>query len=171
MARGYVCRGMTTWKFVFEDKRFEDLPFKIETNARGQIIMSPTYFYHGSHAYRIARLLEAFLPDGHGVVKCSIATSDGVKEADVVWMSREIAQQAEAEDWLEMPRAPEICVEVLSPSNSLAEMEHKGRLFREAGAKEYWLCNKAGEMRFLGEHGESETSLICPGFPKLLPKR
>ncbi|TDU70803.1 hypothetical protein EI77_02852 [Prosthecobacter fusiformis] len=47
---------MFTREQLCEDKRFQDLPFKIDTNARGQILMSPTSLYQGRNAHRIARL-------------------------------------------------------------------------------------------------------------------
>ncbi|WP_262507540.1 hypothetical protein [Salinibacter altiplanensis] len=32
-----------SWKEVCEAPNLQDLPYKIETNDRGQIVMSPTY--------------------------------------------------------------------------------------------------------------------------------
>mgnify|MGYP001313879954 CR=1 FL=1 len=37
--------------------------------------------------------------------------------------------------------APEICLEILSPSNSIVEMEMKRALYFEAGAREVWECD------------------------------
>ncbi|MFM2175940.1 MAG: hypothetical protein RL015_38, partial [Verrucomicrobiota bacterium] len=38
-------------------------------------------------------------------------------------------------------------------------------------AKEYWLCDKQGNMRFFDGVKELDQSMMCPGFPKLLPAR
>ena len=37
--------------------------------------------------------------------------------------------------------APDLVIEILSPSNTAFEMEQKLRLYREAGVKEYWVVN------------------------------
>jgi len=37
--------------------------------------------------------------------------------------------------------APDLVVEILSPSNSIEEMGRKFRLYREAGVKEYWVVS------------------------------
>ena len=44
--------------------------------------------------------------------------------------------------------APEICVEVFSPSNSVAEIEGKILLYFERGAQECWTCDGTGVMTF-----------------------
>jgi Uma2 family endonuclease len=41
--------------------------------------------------------------------------------------------------------APDLVVEILSPSNSAAEMSRKLELYREAGIREYWLVNPEDE--------------------------
>lgn len=159
---------MLTWPDLCVDKRLQDLPFKIELNGRGQIIMSPTYFYHGNFAGRIYSLLEKYLPDGLPVVECAVETADGVREADVAWLSEALADKME--DVYACPQAPEICVEVISESNSLEEMMLKRHLFIAAGANEYWLCDRKGKMRFFDGIRELPQSRLCPEFPCELPK-
>ena len=63
-------------------------------------------------------------------------------------------------------KAPEICVEILSPSNSEAEMKEKRALYFEAGAVEVWECDQDGVMTFYLESGVMEQSGIAPDFPK-----
>jgi Uma2 family endonuclease len=158
-----------TWAELCEDKRFADLPGKVELNARGQIIMSPTKNYHGNHAFRIGNLLEQLMCGGEVVVECAVETEDGVKEADCAWLSQQLWDKVK-DDYACTP-APEICVEVISPSNTEAEMMIKCSLFIKAGALEYWLCDAAGSLRFFNAQSELETSILCPKFPKSLPKR
>ena len=160
---------MMTWPDLCADKRFQDLPFKIETNGRGQVLMSPTFFYHGNHAGRIHSILEQLLPEGMAVVECAIITSDGVREADVAWLSEALAEKME--DVYACPEAPEICVEILSQSNTVEEMMLKRQLFIAAGTKEYWLCDRKGRMRFFDGIMELPQSKLCPEFPRELPKR
>lgn len=156
-----------TWAELCDNPRFSDFPAKIELNGRGQIIMSPTRKYHGRLAYRIARLLDELMPEGEVLVECAVETADGVKEADAAWLSP--ALSAATEDVYACTPAPEICVEVLSPSNSEEEMQAKRLLFIGAGASEYWLCDKQGRLRFFDGTRELTGSALCPRFPKELP--
>ena len=64
------------------------------------------------------------------------------------------------------PVAPEICVEVLSKSNSPAEIDEKRRLHFEHGALEVWTCDVNGDMRFYTPDGEQSYSDLVSNFPK-----
>ena len=61
--------------------------------------------------------------------------------------------------------SPEICIEILSPSNSRREVEEKKRLYLEAGALEVWTCGKGGTMKFFDASGFLPASKLCPEFP------
>ena len=54
--------------------------------------------------------------------------------------------------------APEICIEVVSPSNAAAEMEEKTALYFGAGAQEVWRVSLDGEIRFFGPEGARANS-------------
>jgi Uma2 family endonuclease len=120
------------WEEVCENRQLQDLPFKIELNKWGQIIMSPVKIKHSFYQGRIQRLLESLLKTGEVMPECAIDTSDGVKVADVVWCSVErfdiIQEQVSASI------APEICIEVKSSGNTAEAMEFKKRLYFEAQA-------------------------------------
>ncbi|MDX2031525.1 MAG: Uma2 family endonuclease [Blastocatellia bacterium] len=125
-----------TWDEVINNPYLKDLPFKIELNRYGQILMSPASNKHGiiqsDSAYEIRRRKKS----GTVITECSIDTSDGVKVADVAWASDEfIAEYGEATPY---PKAPEICVEVISPFNSKQEIENKVELYLAKGALEVW---------------------------------
>src|SRR5271170_7606705 len=47
-----------------------------------------------------------------------------------------------------LTRASEICIEILSPSNSAAEIAEKRILYFDAGAAEVWICNRDGSLAF-----------------------
>lgn len=152
-----------TWAELCADPALQDLPYKIETNARGQIVMSPTYAWHGRFAFQIARLLEEHLPDGQASVELAIRTTDGTKVADAIWCSAE--RWAQIKDAYDAPVAPEICVEVLSPTNTEAEMEAKRALYFKAGAEEVWLCTSEGKLSFYDADGLLDGSRRVPSFP------
>jgi len=96
-----------------------------------------------------------------------MSTADGVRAADVAWASA--ACMRELGDGTCFVRAPEICVEVLSPSNTKAEIEEKMTLYFDAGAREVWVCAPSGAMTFNGRDGKRlKSSKLCPGFPARL---
>ena len=70
-----------------------------------------------------------------------------------------------------LKHAPEICVEILSASNTPAEIELKKRLYFEVGAKEVWVCDRNGAMKFFGPEGELPYSNLCPDWPQVVPLR
>ena len=106
------------------------------------------------------------MPEGRVLSECPISTADGVKAADVAWASPERIR--ELGDQVCFPQAPEICVEVLSPSNTEAEIKEKTALYFDAGAREVWLCApEDGKMGFLAspESAPMRPSKLCPRFP------
>jgi len=96
------------WEEVCENKLLQDLPFKIELNKWGQIIMSPVKIKHSFHQGRIQRLLESLLNSGEVMPECAIDTSDGVKVTDVVWYSEERFDKIQ--DEVSASIAAEICI-------------------------------------------------------------
>ena len=88
---------------------------------------------------------------------------EGTKVADVAWVSHErlaiIRREAAASI------APEICVEVLSTSNT-KEIVEKRALYFAVGAREVWTCSKKGVMKFYDANGELTKSRLAPDFPR-----
>ena len=64
--------------------------------------------------------------------------------------------------------APELCVEVMSPSNSWEEMRHKTLLYLAAGAREVWICDETGKVHFFDGAGERTDSALISGIPTQL---
>ena len=153
-----------TWQEVINHPSLQDLPFKIELNARGVIEMSPATNWHGYYQMEIGSLLNQLLADGRSLSETSIQTTDGVRVADVIWASKRFL--LDNKDQTPFLIAPAICVEITSPSNTKKEMRQKIDLYLEAGATEVWLCNLEGELRFYNEDGQLERSNLAPAFPK-----
>ena len=93
----------------------------------------------------------------------AVETAENTKVPDLIWTS--FAHRRATPHEFAYAAAPEICVEVISPSNYLEEQMHKGELYLQAGAKEFWLCNELGDMRFFDAAGPLEHSRLCPNFP------
>lgn len=104
------------------------------------------------------------MPAGITLQECPIRTNVSSPVADVVWISR--ARDKKIRAHFAYKSAPEICVEVRSPSNSQREMNAKRADYFDAGALECWFCNLTGRMTFFGPEGELEQSSLCPQFPK-----
>lgn len=150
------------WQEVISNPFFRDMPYKIELNKFGQILMSPASNRHGILQNKVARGIENSKKRGTVIIECSVLTSEGVRVADVAWASDEfMAEFGEATPY---PKAPEICVEVKSPANSRAEMEEKIRLYLEKGALEVWIVSEAGAVKFFTHTGKIENSKIAAGF-------
>ncbi len=124
------------WSEVITNPFLQNLPFKIELNKWGKIEMSPASNQHGRLQVNISSELNK-RRGGVVISECSIQTTDGVKVADVAWLSSALYKRLG--DETPYSHCPEICVEIMSPSNSWAEMHMKASLYLAAGAKEVWI--------------------------------
>jgi len=77
------------WTEVVDNPLLKDLPFKIELNRWGKILMSPASNQHGYIQADLVYELRTKLPNGKVITECSIKTAQGIKVADVTWLSNE----------------------------------------------------------------------------------
>src|SRR4051794_39741790 len=114
---GQTAFNLRRWCEVLADSSLTKLPHRIETDRHGHIVMSPPpAFSHSQHQGKLVGLLLKLLPEGQAMPECPLSTSDGVKAIDVAWLSATREEHVQKPTLLE--RAPEICVEVFSPSNT-----------------------------------------------------
>jgi Uma2 family endonuclease len=155
--------NLERWTELLSDPELAKLDYRIETDRYGHILMSPPPApLHGYRQAKIARLLKESLPNGEIISECPVSTSDGVKAIDVAWLRSERVDEIRG---LCLSRAPELCVEIFSPSNGLEEMLEKRALYFEAGAQEVWFCQLDGSMTFGLRDRDIERSRLCPDFP------
>lgn len=152
------------WRKVTADPTLDGLPYKVETNPQGQLVLSPHRNLHSDLQSALFRLLQEYAPDGHISVEYALATPHGVKAPEVVWMSsgrRDEMRETGDPSTL----APELCVEIMSESNTEEEMHEKRAIYREIGAEEVWIVGEDGEIRFFGDEalGHSMIASECPG--------
>jgi Uma2 family endonuclease len=152
-----------------DDPRLAKLPDRIETDRHGHIIMSPPpASRHSRRQARIAALFAQLLPEGIAFTECAISTADGVKAADVAWLGHERPEIHE--DPVLFTRAPEICVEILSSSNTPSEIDEKRALYFDAGAGEVWICGLDGSIAFFVRPDDQRpSSILCSVFPSRIP--
>jgi len=155
------------WQEIVSDPELSQRLERIETDADGQMIMAPPPdFIHRSQAKEIQAQLDRLLGRSRAFTEQPVETAIGaVKIADVVWLTPEQRQALLEDPNLPLQPAPPICVEIISPSNTVRQMEEKRGLYFATGAKEVWICERKGKMRFFDSSGEMANSRLVPEFP------
>jgi Uma2 family endonuclease len=131
------------WETLCSDETLAGIAYKIETDAWGAVRMSPAQTKHSRMVGRITHMLKQKL-GGEAMPELAIVTSDGVKVPDVAWCSESFLAQYWSD--VVLRKAPEICVEVVSPSNAEAELRAKTALYLSQGAIEVWLVSDDGAV-------------------------
>ena len=158
------------WEELCRDTSLENLPYKIELNSWGKIEMSPASYRHALLQGAMAAELGRQLTSGHVLVECALLTNIGVRVPDVAWVSDEFVR-ANGET-TPCRSAPDICVEIRSPSNSDAEITAKTQAYLAAGAREVWVVEDSGVIRYFDSRGEKPASLFSVSIslpPRLDP--
>ena len=76
------------WASVINNPFLKNLPFKIELDKWGKILMSPASNNHGRLQFDTGvKIKDGKNNLGKVIMECSILTSQGVKVADVAWAS------------------------------------------------------------------------------------
>ncbi|HEX5708999.1 MAG TPA: Uma2 family endonuclease [Pyrinomonadaceae bacterium] len=142
--------------------------------------MSPTGVTHGILCARLAAALNNFVEENDLGVVCGAETGfwiekdpDTVIGADVAYISHARLGAAENLDKF-FPLAPDLAVEVLSPSNTAAEMKRKVDFYFAAGTHVVWIVDPeqktvrtyftAEESLVVGEGAVIDGGDILPGF-------
>lgn len=143
------------WQDVLADPSLQNLPYKIELNEKGIIEMSPASFSHSRLQGKIAVQLSLQL-GGEIFTELAIQTSQGVRVPDVAWGSESYTLMHQGELWASS--APELCIEILSPSNTAKDMLERVALFLQAGAIEVWLVEENGAISQYDSTGQISAS-------------
>jgi Uma2 family endonuclease len=158
------------WAELAADPVLRDLPFRMELNKWGHIEMTPPASPgHMRIATRLALLLREAL-GGDAFTECAIATASGVKIADVVWCSDGfLARHRDALSTMQasLTEAPDLCIEVMSPSNLLAELSEKAALYLEAGARESWIVLQDFGIQIFVAQGQRQHSAFAVDAARL----
>lgn len=152
------------WRRALSEPSLRDLPFKVETNEYGQLVMSPHKPQHSLFQSEILRNLLFGSAGGRAATEFAVETASGIKVPDVIWISDERLSQLPG-GAAASPIMPELVVEVLSKGNTAAEIDEKRRLYFDGGAVEFWTCAADGKITFYTGDGPAEASTLFSGFP------
>ena len=124
------------WADLCVDPTYEDVAGKIELNEWGEILLSPVGKTHGLLASELGERLRAAL-GGRTMVEVGVLTDLGVRVPDLAWCSAEYlaAHPEEAP----LTSAPELCIEIASPTHSIVKLREKAAAYVRAGAREGWI--------------------------------
>lgn len=108
----------------------------------GVLVMTPAPSpRHQDIAFQLAKLLDAAAPQG---VKVFMAPLDVLLgNATVLQPDLVVARRADLTD-ANLPTAPLLAVEVLSPSTALIDLNRKKAILEEAGCPAYWVVDPLG---------------------------
>jgi Uma2 family endonuclease len=152
------------YRALCEDIRYRNLQGKLEIDRWGRITMSPANNFHSMLQSRFSRRLAPL--GGEAFVEASILTKLGLTVADVAWASADFMRLHGTES--PFSRAPELCIEIASPSNSRKELREKMDAYLEAGATEGWIVfPKAKRFEFYGAAGALQETVFAIDLARL----
>jgi Uma2 family endonuclease len=143
------------YRALCDDPCYANVPGKIELDLWGRMLMTPASFYHGVVQGRLCRRLAVL--GGEAVVEAAIVTPAGLFVADVAWASDRFMRTHGGDTPL--AHSPEICIEVVSPANSVKEMREKTDAFLASGAEEVWIVYpQSKRCELYGRQGPLQSS-------------
>ncbi len=149
--------------------------------VRGAVhVMTPASGAHGVVAGTIFAALNAFVeqrqlgmcfPDNTGFQLPGLG--DTVRSPDVAFVRMErLPTGGIGTGWMTV--APDLVVEILSPTETTSQLEDKLRDYRSAGTRVFWIVDPLARTvsvrdaatgdRVVGEHGEIDAPELLPGF-------
>ncbi len=139
------------WREILDDPCFANFIGKLDLDRWGRILVSPVNTEHGRVSARLAHLLITHL-GGQAVVEVGVRTPEGIFAPDVAWCSDAFWQAHGNETPLQV--APEISVEVASPSNTMQDLREKAQAYLDAGAVEAWIVfPRSKRIEYRGRSG------------------
>lgn len=163
---------------IEEFERLPDDGWRLEL-VRGQVVREPpTGFEHGGIAVQVGSILHSFVRE-HALGKV-VAGDPGfvlfdepptVRAPDVAFVREE---RLTFDPKRFAPIAPDLAVEVISPSNTMSEIHEKVLDYLDAGTRLVWVVDPGprtvavyrsrGEIRLLSEADEIDGGDVLPGF-------
>jgi Uma2 family endonuclease len=153
------------WRQLADNRLVAEIPCKVELSEKGAIEVSPPTIRHAFIQGFLTRELARQRPDGTTLPECTVETDIGMRVPDVVWVSRELMERHRNEKQFRI--APDLCVEVLSPTNTRIQMAEKTAAYLAAGAKEVWIVGEDGVPEIYTSAGRVSASTLGFDLPRL----
>lgn len=129
-----------------------------ELNELGEWIVSPRPTPGHQHVASVVAFQLATQLGEHAVTGVSVYTDRGIRAPDVACMPA--ARWLEAKGQNPLPFVPDVCVEVVSPSNTRQEILMKVGAYLRGGAREAFVVGLKGEVECFGSGGRLEASAL-----------
>ena len=170
--------GTTTTPLTFEEfERLPDRPGKRELLKGKLIELPPAEMKHDRIARRIFLELHYAVAEAHARGQSKglgeVCIESGYQLSGHSWLKPDVSVARPGQpEGKYLVDSPAIAIEVVSPSNSAADMDIKTELYFEFGALEVWLVYpktrrvivyEAGGSRVIRAH-EAVTTPLLPGF-------
>lgn len=152
------------WSEVIAHKELSNLPFKVELNEWGNIVRSPASNRHGYIQTQLVLELNQQKHSGTVFTECSVETSKGVKVADVVWGSSVFFSENGLDTSYQV--APEVCIEIRSPSNTRNEMQEKKISIWQKALRKFGFVMKMAWWSFTMRVEKFNTPTNSPSFQR-----
>lgn len=128
----------------------------------GAVIVSPApALRHQRLVFHLAKLIER-VADGRGevlIAPVDVVLDDvTVAQPDLLWIAPDSDRCIERDGRLY--GAPDLCVEILSPSTARLDRTTKFTAYERAGVREYWLVEPSAETVEVWTLGEKEYTLV-----------
>lgn len=136
----------------------EDDPDCYELNELGEWIVSPRPTHGHQRAAFVVGFQLATQLGPEVATEVSVYTDRGIRAPDVAWMPA--ARWLEAKGQNPLPFVPDVCVEVVSPSNTRQEILMKVGAYLRGGAREAIVVGLKGEVEYFGPGGRLEASAL-----------
>jgi Uma2 family endonuclease len=153
------------WRQLADNPVVAAIPCKVELNEKGVIEVSPPTTQHAFIQGFLTRELARQRPEGTTLPECPVETEIGMRVPDVVWASPEFMTQHRNEK--QFRAAPDLCIEVLSLTNTRIEMVEKTAAYLAAGAKEVWIVGEDGVPEIHTSAGRVSVSTLGFELPRL----
>ena len=180
---------MAVQQRVYDIDDLWQLVCEVDNNGRrfelidGELFeMSPTGELHGHLTIRLGRFLDAFVDEHYlGIVTAETGyfPSDDrsiLLSPDVAFRRAEKAKQLPSSKWV--PMMPDLAVEIVSPSNTMAQIRRKAAIYLNHGTQLVWIVDperKGVEVcrldadsniqrEFIGVDGTLSGENVLPGF-------
>ena len=135
-------------------------PSKFDLNADGSLEWPAAGWRSGFWRAHVARELGRLLPTGVTRTLCPIETGPAIRTVDVAWASAEFAARHGTATPTLLPRAPELCVEMLFGSDEAPWYRERAAALLAAGAGEVWLVDETGKIEIVGREGTRARSAL-----------